>query len=403
MGRTTRALFIGVTVALFSATGAAKPARAGIVLLDEYWSPEITLGDTAVSEVDTDATGAPTQAVAGYFSAKLENVFDAPNVRFRNAATLRPADLPPDETEARLWYRTDEWNGRMALEVWVYVPSAGRPVQMLTAELGGGGEDGRFIADDHWHLATGLLMKGTEYDVAATETVPAACYVWLRPREGRDTPHRTFVDRIEAVVVSGPMANKPVREPARRVRPLPGAQTSAPGLVLVEGENAVNDSLPPGSAYQADYADEQMLLSNGAWLQSAQMPGATAAWEFRTDDPGLHAVWARGFWYRGGFSWRVDQGEWQVSGPDRKVLNAVDYRDIDAEAWGLPAITVGWALLGRVDLPAGEHTLEIECSEDAVGFAFDCWAFAKEPFKPVAEPVPAQGPVETEELPAGAG
>ena len=117
MGRTTKTLFIGVTVVLFSATGAAKLACASIVLLDEYWSPEITLGDVAVSEVDTAATDDPTQAVAGYFSAKLENMFDAPNVRFRNAATVRPADLPPDETEARLWYRTDEWNGRMALEV----------------------------------------------------------------------------------------------------------------------------------------------------------------------------------------------------------------------------------------------------------------------------------------------
>ncbi len=403
MGHRTKMLFVGIAVALLSATLTTNSVHASVVLLDEYWSPEITLGDVAVSEVDTDATDDPTQAVAGYFSAKLENVFDAPNVRFRNAATVRPADLPPDETEARLWYRTDEWNGRMALEVWVYVPSAGRPVHMLTAELGGGGDDGRFIADDQWHLAKGLLMKGTEYDVAATETVPVACYVWLRPREGGDTPHRTFVDRIEAVVVSGPEADKPKRAPARRVRPLPGAQVSAPGLVLVEGENSTNDSLPPGSAYLPDYADEQRLLSNGAWLESAEVPGAKAVWSFSVDDAGRYAVWARGFWYRGGFSWRVDEGEWQVSGPDRTVLNAVDYRDIDAEAWGLPAITVGWTPLGRVDLPAGEHTLEIERSEDEVGFAFDCWAFAKEPFKPVAEPAPGWQAPEQAEQPAEAG
>ena len=93
--------------------GAAAPARASVVLLDELWTPEITVNGVRVTEVDTEATGDPTQAVAGYFSAKLENETGAPNVRFRNAATVRPADLPPDQTEARLWYRTDKWNGKM--------------------------------------------------------------------------------------------------------------------------------------------------------------------------------------------------------------------------------------------------------------------------------------------------
>jgi hypothetical protein len=61
-------------------------------------------------------------------------------------------------------------------------------------------------------------------------------------------------------------------------------------------------------------------------------------------------------------------------------VNAVHYRDIDAEAWGLPAITVGWTPLGQVDVPAGEHTLGIECTEDALGFAFDCWVLARSAF-----------------------
>ncbi len=387
MSRCGWRVLVGVAVAALA--GTAVPARASVVLLDEYWSPEIMVNDVKMTEVDTEATGDPTQAVAGYFSAKLENTTGAPNVRFRNAATVRPADLPPDDTEARLWYRTDKWNGKMALEVWLYVPSAGRPVQMLTAELDGGGEAGRLIADDRWHLAKGLLKKGTEYDVAAAETVPTAAFIWLRPREGWDIAHTTYVDRIEAVVVSGPVKDKPMPAPARRVRPLPGAQINAPGLVLIEGENIAKDPFPPGSAYLPDYADEQRLLSNGAWLQSAEVPGAVAAWQFSVADAGRYALWARGFWFRGGFRWRVDGGEWQTSGPDRKIVNAVHYRDIDAEAWGLPAITVGWTPLGQVTLPEGEHTLEIECTEDALGFAFDCWVLARDAF---AAPGPAAAP-----------
>jgi hypothetical protein len=356
--------------------------RADVVLLDEHWSPEITQDEVSVTEVDTEAVGDPSQAVAGYFSALLENVAGAPNVRFRNVASLRPADLPPGDTQVSLWYRTDKWNGRWALELWLYVPSVGRPVHVLTAALDGGGEHGRLIADDRWHQARGMLQKGPEYDTAAGGKVPAAAYVWLRPVEGRDIAHRTYIDRIEAVIVQGPRKGELAPWPARHVRPVPGAQMNAPGLVFFEGEDIAEDPFPPGSAYLPDNADEQRLLSNGAWLQSAGVPGARAAWKFNVADAGRYALWARGFWFRGGFRWRVNDGEWQMSGPDRKIVNAVHYRDIDAEAWGLPAITVGWTPLGRVDLPAGQNVLQIECTEDALGFAFDCWVLASDAFAP---------------------
>jgi hypothetical protein len=359
----------------------AAPARASVVLLDEFWSPEITATDVKATEVDTEATGDPTQAVAGYYSARLENTTGAPNVRFRNAASLRPTDLPPDQTEARLWYRTDKWNGKWALEVWLFVPSAKRPVQMLTTELDGGGEDGRLIADNHWHQAKGLLKKGPEYDVAAgAAPVPANSYVMLHATEGWDIAHTTYVDRVEAVVVAGPGKEKPMQPPTRHVRPVPGFQTDGPGVVCFEGEDAVESTFQPGSAYLPDNAAEQRLLSNGAWLQPGA-PGATAAWKFTVPAAGSYAVWTRGFWYRGGFRWRVDGGDWKTSGPDRKYLSAVDYRQIDEKAWGLPAVTVGWAPLGSVDLAAGQHSMETQCSEDALGVAFDCWALSRSAFE----------------------
>ncbi len=55
-------------------------------------------------------------------------------------------------------------------------------------------------------------------------------------------------------------------------------------------------------------------------------------------------------------------------------LAAVHYADSDEEAWGLDALRIGWTPLGRVDLPAGEHALQVECEPDAAGFGFDCWA-----------------------------
>ena len=251
---------------------------------------------------------------------------------------------------------------------------------MLTAQLDGGGPEGRLVADDHWHQAKGLLEKGSEYDVAAgAAPVPTASYVMLHATEGWDIAHTTYVDRVEAVVIEGPGKGKPMPPPTRHVRPVPGFQTDGPGVVCFEGEDAVENTFQPGSAYLPDYAHEQKLLSNGAWLQPGT-PGATAAWTFTVPAAGSYAVWTRGFWFRGGFKWRVDDGEWKASGPDRTYLDAVHYRDIDEKAWGLPAVTVGWTPLGRVELPAGEHRLEVECSEDALGFAFDCWALAREPF-----------------------
>jgi hypothetical protein len=361
--------------------GAAAPVRASVVLLDEFWSPEVTVTDVQATEVDTETTGDPTQAVAGYFSAKLENIKGAPNVRFRDSASLRPTDLPPDQTEARLWYRTDKWDGKWALSVWIYVHSASRPVEMLKADLDGGGKDGRLIADNQWHQAKGLLKKGSEYEVAAgAAPVPANSYVMLHATEGWDIAHTTYVDRVEAVGVSGPGKDKPMQPPTRHVRPVPGFQTDGPGLIWFEGEDAVENTFQPGSAYLPGYADEQRLLSNGAWLQPGT-PAATAKWKFTVPAAGSYAVWARGFWFRGSFRWRVDDGEWKTSGPDRKYLNAVRYRDIDEEAWGLPAVTVGWSPLGAADLTAGEHMMQIECSENALGFAFDCWAVSRRAFE----------------------
>jgi hypothetical protein len=381
------ALLFASAVLLF---GAATPARASVVLLDEYWSPEIMVNDVQMSEVDTEATGDPREAVAGCFSAKLENQKGWPSVRFRNAAGMGSTGLLPGQTEARLWYRTDKWNGKWTMEIWILSAAAGRPVQVLTADLDGGGEGGRLIADDRWHQARGMLKEGPEFGKVPAVKANEACYVWLRPTEGWDIAHTTYVDRIEVINVDGPRKGEAPPAPASRVRPSPGAQTMAPGLVMWEGEDAVESTFPPDGLYVPETADQQRLLSNGAWLQHLSAEGAKASWKVTVPDAGPYALWARGFWYKGSFRWRIDEGEWQMSGPDRKVTAAVKYCDSDAEAWGIAALMVGWTPLGSADLKAGEHTLQIECLEDATGFGFDCFVLAHSAFSPPAEQAGAE-------------
>jgi hypothetical protein len=333
-----------------------------------------------VTEIDTRQTGDPTQAVSGEYSVCLANETGAPNVRFRNAAALRWVGLLPDVSEARLWYRTDHWDGLLAMEIWVYVHEVGRPVRLLRAELDGGGAGGGLVADDRWHQARGRLRRGDEFDLAAPDRYMDACYIWIRPVEGWDIAHRTFIDRIETVIVEGPRKGNRLPPPAQRLRPDPGAQIDGPGFVLWEGEDAVEHTFGSDGLYVPNHAGQQALLNGGAWLQHVGASGARASWRVRVPQAGGHHLWVRGFWYRGGFRWRVDQEDWSVSGPGRQVTAAVKYVDCDAEAWGLDALMIGWTYLGPVDLAAGAHAVEIECLPDALGFGFDCWVLAGEAF-----------------------
>ena len=110
----TRADGVLVTVlsaVLLGALVPARPASADVVLLDEYWTPEILVNDVVVTEIDTLETEDPTQAKSGEFSALLENFSGWPNVRFRGSSRIVADQLPPGYTEAGLWYRTDAWEG----------------------------------------------------------------------------------------------------------------------------------------------------------------------------------------------------------------------------------------------------------------------------------------------------
>ena len=76
-------------------------AKADIVLLDEYWTPEITICDVNVTEIDTEKTKDPTQAKSGVWSVQLQNDSGFPNVRFRGASSIMLSEIQPGSRERR--------------------------------------------------------------------------------------------------------------------------------------------------------------------------------------------------------------------------------------------------------------------------------------------------------------
>jgi len=157
----------GLVVMLLITAVSLGSAEADIVLLDEYWTPEITICDVNVTEIDTEKTKDSTQAKSGVWSVLLQNDSGSPNVRFRGASSIMLSEIPPGNSEARVWYRTDKWDSKYRVEIWLYDDLIGPiPDKVLEASLDGGGKDGSLIADDKWHQAKGILQKTGAYDKA---------------------------------------------------------------------------------------------------------------------------------------------------------------------------------------------------------------------------------------------
>jgi hypothetical protein len=352
-----------------------RAGAADIVLLDEYWTPEILVNEVEVTEIDIQQTGDPAQAKVGECSALLENEVGWPNVRFRNGAALRLSEVPEGESDAKLWYRTDAWAGKWRLEIWAYrYQVVDRPVNVLQAELDGGGDDGRLIGDDEWHEARGVLIKSDEYDMVPADKM-VITFIWLTPMEGWDMPHHTYIDRIEIDVLTD---EEPPVEAARRVRPDPGAQVAGNGWVWWEAEDAVEHTFPPGGAYLPHNVTEQAVLSNGAWLQYHGNTGQTAKWEPSVAQAGPYTLWCRGVIFEEPFRWRFGAQPWQSWAGDQEPLDTRLVRGTDDE-W---EVTDGWYRLGQVELSQGKQTFEIEASPGLLSVAIDCFLLTRDEFTP---------------------
>lgn len=357
------------TMALLVLALAESRGMPSIVLLDEYWAPEIVLNDVAVTEVDTLDTGDPSQARTGECSVLLANESGAPNVRFRGAGMVKLDELPLGDTEARLWYRTDAWTGIWRLEVWIYEAATDPiPVKVLQARLDGGGPGGQLQPDDQWHQARGLVEAAEAYE-RAPKDMALTTYVWLAPEEGWDVGHRTYVDRVELMVP------QPPPPPAKRVRPRPGAQTDGPGWVWFEGEDAAQHRVPPGGAWGPQTEAEQQLYSNSQWLQYHGGGDLGLLWEVNVPETGVYDFWCRA--NGTSFSWAWDANPFQTCTPESPWEDTVILRQFAAGE-----VTVQWVWLGQVELAVGTHLLQVQDVPETEGFGFDCWLLTRQPFTP---------------------
>jgi hypothetical protein len=358
-------------------------AWGDIVLLDEYWAPEITVNDVVAAEIDAASTGSPQDARSGEVAALLTNQTGWPNVRFRAAAMVTLGNIPLPGSEARLWYRTDAWDGRWRLELWVHLHGVTPvPVKALEASLNGGGKGGCLLTDNQWHQAAGPLVAAEAYADLPKGQV-ASTYVWLVPVDGWNKPHRTLVDRCEIGRPGAPADAAPA--PARRIRPKPGFQTAGPGWVWWEAEDAVRHDFPAGGAYAVFTAEQQTKLSNGDWLQWHDCAGRSAMWHVAIAEAGTYALWMRASLPDGRHQLRWDGADWRVFDP--QDVEPLDLRLIhDRGGWLLQA---GWVRLGEVTLAAGSHTLETWGLPGAGGAALDCWLLTRGRFTPAAFRKPA--------------
>jgi hypothetical protein len=376
-----------VTVAILGSLGLASAGRvaADVVLLDEYWTPEVVVCDVSVTEVDTQDTGDPTQAKFGEFSALLENASGWPSVRFRGAAMLQRADMPADRSEISLWYRTDACEGPWRIEIWQHWDElTSAPRKVMEAWVDGGGEGGKLVPDNEWHQASGALVPTEDYD-DLPEDVILPTYVWISPTDGWDVAHRTYVDRIELTIqTDAPTQKRPAPEPVRHIRPRPGEQVTGEGWVWWEGEDAVEHNWPPGGIFRPCTAEQQAKLSNGAWLQHPNGAGRTARWEVEVPEAGRYALWLRGFWFVAPLRWRWNDGDWHDSVSDD--VEHLDWTRIRQE-W----LNNTWAKLADVDLPAGKNVLELLVPPTGQNsLAIDCWLLTQVPFTPHGNTKPGE-------------
>jgi hypothetical protein len=360
--RENRLMRLSIAVALLVP---AIASTADIVLLDEFWTPELQVTEVRAEEIDALVTGVADQTSSGEFSLRLTNEAGAPSIRVAGATRLALAEIPVEESDAVIHYRTDSWNGTWRLEIWVHDHGVTAiPVKVLEASLDAGDAGGALVADDGWHEARGVLRATGEYDSIPQDDW-CSVYVWLVPESGWDVPHTTYVDLVEIDVLTGP-SSESRRAPAHRVRPSPGAYTVGNGWVWIEGENAVSPIDPGVHAHRIDYADRQALLSGGDWAEYA--PGNTAAsYEFKPPEPGEYTLWCRGCLGPGVFRWRIGEGEWrEVSSTG--VLDRVMFRDWMG-AW--------WFTVGKVNLVSEPVALEIDGRASREAAAIDCWLFTR--------------------------
>ncbi len=164
-----------------------------------------------------------------------------------------------------------------------------------------------------------------------------------------------------------------------------GAQATAPIWVEAERPDSANVKFGTGAPGRAE------LLSAGQWLTiTGAVPddGARLSYTFQSS-AGPRELWHRvGFEAaRSPFEWRIDDGAWKLVDPKTHTIDLQELADWNG---------VAWLDMGKVELSAGTHKLEIHIPKPAKGdvlYGSDAFALAGEAFHPYGKWQPGQDPL----------
>ena len=125
------------------------------VLLDEEWDVELQMREVKVDTVRDLALEIPSGGVA----LRVRNQGGQPFFRLGNVGQIAARDIVPGVSRIRLYYRSDAYDGRIRVGLHTYHGRThGKTFELATAALDGGGEGGKLVADNRWHLAEGALQ-----------------------------------------------------------------------------------------------------------------------------------------------------------------------------------------------------------------------------------------------------
>src|ERR1051325_3995168 len=142
-----------------------------------------------------------------------------------------------------------------------------------------------------------------------------------------------------------------------------------------EAESAARTNFSAKSWFSPANEKEAAVLSGGQWVSADKDRAEPLFLEYnvKTGRDGNFTFYARKFWKHGPFRWRIDAGAWTECGKDVALLDEATVR---------PLVVANWVCLGDVKLPAGEHVVRVELTENKGAAAFDCFLLTTEPFVP---------------------
>lgn len=150
---------------------------------------------------------------------------------------------------------------------------------------------------------------------------------------------------------------------------LPVVTGIAAETIFWEAESATDTNMSTNGGAKPFNPDEASKLSERNWFNGriSETP-AYAHYTVQAPAAGTYRFYVRKYWQHGAFRWRIDGGDW-TEARKLKLLDSVVVRQY---------VPVTWAMLGEVQLTAGEHKIDIETINDPTyefnkSYGFDCF------------------------------